>query len=198
MRVSQQEKQGERNVENNTDQHDTGGPQGHVQWLCGFALEREDIKWLVQGLPQEGGVDPNTAEYELQLLKIVSIGWGISYFLQEDPLKDEILEPYWQAVREFAENLSQTTSLLIGKDIEYFEAIKARLNTYVQAMTALTGDADPTQAIGPAFARCCGREDDPFAVLAGAKLFANTMAHTRTYLAKAVSEDERAGDGGVQ
>jgi len=185
-------------VETNTNQHDTGGPQGHVQRLCEFALEREDIKWLVQGLPKDGAVDLNTAEYELQLLKIVSIGWGISYFLQEDPLKDKILEPYWQAVREFAENLSQTTSLLIGKDIEYFEAIKARLNTYVQAMTALTGDADPTQAIGPAFARCCGRKDDPFAVLAGAKLFANTMAHTRTYLAKAVSEDERTGDGGMQ
>ncbi|WP_045218490.1 hypothetical protein [Desulfonatronum thioautotrophicum] len=185
-------------MENSTDQHDSGEPQSHVQRLCGFALEREDIKWLVEGLLKDGAVDPNTAEYELQLLKIVSIGWGISYFLQEDPLKDEILEPYWRAVQEFAENLSQTTSLLIGKDIAYFEVIKTRLDTYVQAMTALKGDADPTQAVGPAFARCCGREDDPFAVLAGAKLFANTMAHTRSYLAKAVSEDARTGDGGVQ
>lgn len=185
-------------MENNTDQHRPGESQGHVQRLCGFALEREDIKWLVQGLPRKGSVDPNTAEYELQLLKIVSIGWGISYFLQGDPLKDEMLEPYWQAVREFAENLSQTTSLLIGKDIEYFEVIKTRLNTYVQAMAELSSDADPTQAVGPAFARCCGQEDDPFAALAGAKLFANTLAHTRSYLAMAVSEDERTGDGGLQ
>lgn len=171
-----------------------GPSQGerHVERLCAYALEREDIKWLVQGLPRGGELDPSKAEYELQLLKIVSIGWGISYFLREDPLKEAILEPYWQAVRDFSENISQTTSLLIGKDIAYFEAIRERLDTYVLAMSGLDGDADPVQAIGPAFAACCGNRDNPFAALAGAKLFARTLANTRACLVEAVSEDDQA------
>ena len=164
----------------------------HVERLCAYALEREDIKWLVQGLPQGGELDPGKAEYELQLLKIVSIGWGISYYLREDPLKGAILEPYWQAVRDFSENISQATSLLIGKDIAYFETLKERLETYVQAMSGLEGNADPVQAIGPAFAACCGNPDNPFAALAGAKLFASTLANTRACLVEAVSEDDQA------
>lgn len=170
----------------------------YAESLFTFALEREDVKWLLQGLPQDGQVDLNTVEYELQLLKIVSTGWAISYYLQEDPLKDRIQTPYWQAIQEFSENLSQTTSLLIGKDIAYFDVLKARLASYVQAMAALAQDADPTQAIGPAFAASCKNPDDPFITLAGAKLFASALSNVREYLAKAVSEDENAREHEVQ
>ena len=170
----------------------------YAENLYNFALDREDIKWLLQGLPLDGQEDLNTVEYELQLLKIVSTGWAISFYLQEDPLKDRILEPYWQAMREFSENISQTMSLLIGKDIEYFQILKSRLETYVQAMAVLEQDSDPSQAIGPAFAYCCGDRDNPFTTLAGAKLFVNTLSSVREYLVKAVGEDEGSCNVTVQ
>ena len=45
--------------------------------LFNFAIDRGDIKWLMERLPNEANVKRNTVEYELQILKIISVGWSI-------------------------------------------------------------------------------------------------------------------------
>ena len=54
-----------------------------VDTLVGFSVERENIKQLLASLPIKPGIDPVRVEYEITLLQILSIGWGISYFMEE-------------------------------------------------------------------------------------------------------------------
>ncbi len=151
--------------------------------LFNYAVERDDIKWLLAQLPSQAAVKPTTVEYELQILKIVSVGWGISYYLEGTPdRKTKTMELFWHAINDFSKQLSETTGLMIGQDIDYFEILKSRLNDYVEAMSADPEATDPSILIGPAFARLCGSEEDIFASMTGTKLFANTIARVRQYL----------------
>jgi len=151
--------------------------------LFNYAVEREDIKWLLAQLPAVAEVKPTTVEYELQILKIVGVGWGISYYLEGTPgRKNKIMEIYWHAINDFSKQLSETTGLMIGQDIDYFEILKSRLNDYVGAMSKDPEATDPSLLIGPAFANLCGNVDDIFASMTGTKLFANTIARVRQYL----------------
>jgi hypothetical protein len=151
--------------------------------LFNYAVERDDIKWLLGQLPQEAEVRPTTVEYELQILKIVGVGWAISYYLEGTPgRKNKMMACYWQAINAFSKQLSETTGLMIGQDIDYFEILKSRLDDYVQAMSKDPDAKDPAVLIGPAFAGACGNEDDIFASMAGTKLFANTIIRVRQYL----------------
>ncbi len=151
--------------------------------LFNYAVEREDIKWLLAQLPSVADVKPTTVEYELQILKIVGVGWAISYYLEGTPgRKNRIMELFWHAINDFSKQLSETTGLMIGQDIDYFEILKSRLNAYVEAMSKDPEATDPSILIGPAFARLCGNEADIFASMTGTKLFANTIARVRQYL----------------
>jgi hypothetical protein len=157
--------------------------QQAVEDLFNYAVERDDLKWLMAQLPRESDVKPTTVEYELQILKIVGVGWGISYYLQGTPnRKATIMERYWQSINEFSKQLSETTGLMIGQDIDYFDILKERLNLYVKAMAEEPEATDPSVLIGPVFANQCGKEDDIFASMTGTKLFANTIARVRQYL----------------
>lgn len=151
--------------------------------LFNYAIERDDIKWLMAQLPREADVQPTTVEYELQILKIVSVGWAISFYLEGTPgRKSRMMELYWRTVNEFSKQLSETTGLMIGQDIDYFETLKSRLDDYVEAMSRDPNATDPAVLVGPAFAKACGNEDDIFASLSGTKLFANAVARVRQYL----------------
>lgn len=169
-----------------------------TQELFDYALDREDIKWLLSSLPQDAGIDPNTVEFELHLLKIVSVGWAISYYLPGEKKRNPVLEPFWRAVHEFAQDLSRTTQLLIGKDVNYFDALRSRMDIYVRSMAGLEADAAPVRAIGPEFARCCGDADNPFAVLLGSKMFASSLNNVRTYLERCASDQCEPGGNFVQ
>ncbi|HUT43168.1 MAG TPA: hypothetical protein VMW95_02435 [Desulfobacterales bacterium] len=57
--------------------------------LFNFAIDREDIKWLMERLPKEANIKRSTVEYELQILKIISVGWSISYYLENNPQTKE-------------------------------------------------------------------------------------------------------------
>ncbi|MEJ2155008.1 MAG: hypothetical protein P8X96_06715 [Desulfobacteraceae bacterium] len=151
--------------------------------LFNYAVERDDIKWLMAQLPKEADVKPTTVEYELQILKIVGVGWAISYYLEGTPgRKNQMMALFWNAINDFSKQLSETTGLMIGQDIDYFEILKSRLDDYVEAMSGDPDATDPTVLIGPAFARTCGNEEDIFASMTGAKLFANTILRVRQYL----------------
>ena len=154
-----------------------------VEDLFNYAVERDDIKWLMAQLPRETEVKPTSVEYELQILKIVGVGWGISYYVQGTPKrKSTMMASYWRSINDFSKQLSETTGLMIGQDIDYFEILKERLDLYVKAMEADPEATDPAVLIGPVFAKQCGKADDLFASMTGTKLFANTIARVRQYL----------------
>ena len=147
-----------------------------------FAVDREDLKTLLTALPDDAGVERGKVEYELGILRIISVGWSISYFLEQSPHKGRLAEDYWQAVREFSRGLSETAGLMAGKDIDYFQVLKDRLNRYVEAMRLKPRASAPAVVIGPEFARACGNVDDVHAVMIGAKMFIAAGAGVKEFL----------------
>ena len=150
--------------------------------LFDFALEREDIKWLLARLPGDMETKPATVEYELQILKIVAVGWSIAFHMESHPWKTPLQEMFWQAIREFSQNLSTTTELMTGHGIDYFQVLKARLDMYVAALESQPDSAEPVQVIGPAFAAACGDGQDLMVSVAGSKIFASSLSQVKTYL----------------
>ena len=150
--------------------------------LFDFAVNRDDVKWLIARLPDESPAPRSKVEYELQILKIVAVGWSISYHLENRPWKMPLSEQYWNTVREFSHSLSETTGLLIGQDIDYFQILKERLDQYVQALKQHPEATEPATVIGPEFGRLCGDAEDLFVFMAGSKMFINAVQQVGTYL----------------
>lgn len=150
--------------------------------LFNFAIDREDLKWLMNRLPEEAGVKRNTVEYELQILKIISVGWSVSFYLENSPLKTSLLEYFWNEINKFSRELSETTGLMTGQDIDYFQILKERLDTYVEALNKNPEAKEPAEVIGPEFARICGNADDIFAFMTSSKMFMGAVGRVREYL----------------
>jgi hypothetical protein len=150
--------------------------------LFNFAINREDVKTLMAQLPEEADIKRGKVEYELQILKIISIGWSISYYLENCSQKNQLLEQYWKAVHEFSQSISKTTGWMIGNNIDYFQIVKKRLDMYVAAMTQKADAPEPAVVIGPEFARTCGNMDDVFTVMTGSRMFIATIGSVKEYL----------------
>jgi len=150
--------------------------------LFDFVVDREDIKWLMSHLPEAADVQRETVEYELQILKIISVGWSISYYLETSPHKNQLLEVYWKAVFDFSQTISTATGNLIGQDIDYFQILKDRLDMYVDVLAQNSGAPEPAVVIGPEFARTCGNVEDIFTFMTGSKMFITAINRTKEYL----------------
>jgi len=150
--------------------------------LFNYAIDREDVHWLMTNLPQSADIKRTAVEYELPLLKIISVGWSLSYYLPGGPQKDELSERYWQAINDFSKDLSTTTEMMTGQKIDYFEILKQRLDMYVAALQQHPDAKDPATVIGPEFARTCGNADDIFTFMAGSKMFMATVNRVKEYL----------------
>jgi hypothetical protein len=150
--------------------------------LFNFAVDRADVKALVANLPEEAEIQGITVEYELQILKIISVGWSIAYYLEKGPQKTQLAEFYWQAVQQFSKSISTSTGLMIGHEIDYFQILKDRLNMYLYALNENPYVSQPVAVIGPEFARTCGNGDDASTVLTGAKMFSATIGSVKEYL----------------
>jgi len=150
--------------------------------LFNFAVDHEDVKALVANLPEETDIQGVTVEYELQILKIISVGWSISYYLEKGPQKTQLAELYWQAVEQFSQSISRSTGLMTGHEIDYFQILKERLDMYLDALNENSFGSQPVSVIGPEFARTCGKVDDAFTVLTGAKMFSATIGSVKEYL----------------
>ena len=150
--------------------------------LLNFAFDREDVKWLVSNLPEDTTTKMRSkVEYELQLLKMISVGWSIPYFLENSPGKNRLMELFWEFVREFSRSISETTSLMTGRDINYFHTIKHRLDTYLNAMSETSKEKEPSAVIGPEFAAACGDGDNLFTLMTGSKMFSAAVDGVREY-----------------
>lgn len=166
----------ENSKENKTEMEKAG------EDLFSYAIDREDVKWLMKHLPKEADIRRETVEYELQILKIISIGWSLSYYLEDSPRKNPLVELYWQAVYEFSQSISATTEMMTGQDIDYFQVLKDRLDMYVEAMSRKPDAPEPATVIGPEFARTCGNPNDIFTFMAGSKMFITTINRVKEYL----------------
>ena len=161
-------------------------PESKMEKICddlfNYAIEREDIKWLMAHLPEEADVNRATVEYELPILKIISVGWSLSYYLPNSSQKDELSNLYWTAINNFSKELSTTTEMMTGQQIDYFEILKERLDVYVKALERHPDAQDPATIIGPEFARACGNADDIFTFMTGSKMFMSAIGRVKEYL----------------
>lgn len=150
--------------------------------LFNFAIDREDVKFLIAKLHEAADVKRSSVEYELQILKIISVGWAISYHLKDYPQKDQIGVHYWRAVQDFSQNLSETFGLIVSQPLDYFKILRERLDTYVNALQEKPDAPEPAVVIGPEFADLCGNRNDVFTVLTGSKMFISTIGSVKQYI----------------
>jgi hypothetical protein len=153
--------------------------------LAGFAVDRTDLKQIMASLPRESGLNLTAIEYELGILKILAVGWGISFFMPAgDKNKPLLADSFWQMIQEFSHNISTLTETATGQPVNYFDILKERLDTYVARMQGgQEGAVDPAAVMGPAFAGACGSPDNAIAVLSGSKMFSLTLGAVKEYLA---------------
>jgi hypothetical protein len=150
--------------------------------LFGFATDREDVKWLLDQFPPDAGVNLGKVEYELQILKLISVGWLVSYQLERDPVGSLILGEYWGAVHELARSLSASVGMMTDRPIDYFQVIRDRLDQYLKAMDERPEATEPASVIGPEFARICGRENDIHTIACGTRMFVTATIRVREVL----------------
>ncbi len=150
--------------------------------LFNYAIDREEVKWLMANLAEEADIKPTTVEYELPILKIISVGWSLSYHLETSPQKDQLMDLYWTAINDFSKDLSTTTEMMTGQKVDYFEILKDRLDMYVAALEQHPDAKDPATVIGPQFAKTCGNADDIFTLMTGSKMFTSAVARVKEYL----------------
>ena len=159
-------------------------PEKFAENLAAFAIDRNDLKDLIAALPEESQPNMTAIEYELALLKIISVGWGISFYMAAtDKNKASISEHFWVCIREISNNISTLTQATAGQEIDYFEIIKSRLNTYLSVMQDNEQDqTNPAEVIGPAFADVCKCKDDAATILTGTKMFTMTLGSVKAYI----------------
>jgi len=159
--------------------------------LSAFAIDRADIKSLLGSIPEGHPVDLSRLEYELAILKILSVGWGLAFFMPATDInKTPLTQTFWEQIRQIANNVSTLTETTTGTRVDYFSILKERLDTFVQQMQEHQAeDADPTSVMGPVFANACGAPDDPVVILAGTKMFTLTLGSVKEYLASVKIKD---------
>ena len=103
-------------------------------------------------------------------------------FLDESSKKKELSESFWNAVQSFSQNISMLSSSSTGKEIDYFNTLKERLDTYLNALNLIPDNPDPLASIGPKFAETCGSKDNAHIVLSGSKVFNLSVGGVKNYL----------------
>ena len=162
-----------------------GGISEKSKDLFNLAIDRDDIKQMVEILPEDSKINRVAVEFELQLLKILTVGWGISFFLEEHHEKTVLAETFWESVRNFAQSISTMTASTTGQEIDYFSTLKERVEIYVNALQVYSDVDDPSAVIGPTFAKVCGDEENPMIIASGRSVFSRTLQETRKHLASA-------------
>ncbi len=159
--------------------------------LANFAIDRTDLKALLTALPPSHGLNATAVEYELGILKILSVGWGISFFMAAaDKNKAVVSQTYWEVIREISQNISSLTETTTGQTIDYFNILKERLDIYLKGMQqSPEKTADPAVIVGPLFAEACHSPGNAIAILTGTKIFTLTLGAVKEYLGSVTVED---------
>ena len=151
--------------------------------LATFAINRDELKMLLQAIPENMDLNLTTVEYELQILKILSVGWAISFYMPEGEYKIKLVQLFWEHIREISSSISNFTGTSTGRAIDYFAILKERLDLYLQEMEKIPkGCNDPSCVMGPAFAFACKSDNNAAAILTGTKMFTMSLGGVREYL----------------
>jgi len=152
--------------------------------LATFAINRDDLKELLKPIPENSDLNLTTIEYELQILKIISVGWSISFYLpHSDENKKPLSELYWTYIREISKDISNLTGTTTGQQIDYFSILKQRLDNYISVLQQHSEASSGTSGIiGSVFADLCNVTDNPAAMLTGTKMFTYTIGSIKEYL----------------
>jgi hypothetical protein len=154
-----------------------------AEQLVALAIEREDICWSVDHLPAAvASAVGHTVAYELQALKIIAVGWSLAYLMADTPARTRLQTAYWESIRRLAAELSHSAGQLIGQEIDYFDLLKNRFESYRTAINEGTRGGEPSQVIGSVFAVRCGMSGDLTVAMAGSRLFVNAVARVKAFL----------------
>ena len=150
--------------------------------LACYATDSADLIVILDNVHPEAQINRVSLEYEMKMLKIISVGWGLTFFGAENPEKEALATAYWSAINIFSRDLSVTASAAVNKKIDYFNILKERTNFYVSALSRNSKVADPVTVIGPKFAECCGDRGNVHIVMAGNRVFSYTLKAVRDYM----------------
>lgn len=153
-----------------------------AETLVAFAIDREDLKQIIGALPRDQNFNTVALDYELQLLKMVSVGWSISVFMEGRPEKEALSTLYWQLIHGLSRQISELSGLTIGQEIDYFQVIRERLDAYLESLTLYGKGQDVAAAIGSAFAERLEDPDNPFVLITGSRIFHMATQGVRAYL----------------
>ncbi|MBI9084957.1 MAG: hypothetical protein JEZ11_15295 [Desulfobacterales bacterium] len=150
--------------------------------LATYAFDKGGLTEILSRIPASEGTDRVGLEYEAQLLKIITVGWGISYFMEGRGEKQALVKASWSGIQAFSQNLDSVTSMMTGTQIDYFQTIRQRLDTYLTALRQQPEATDPVAVFGPTYAECCGHADNVHVIMAGNRVFSGTLQAVREYL----------------
>ena len=155
-----------------------------VEVLTGIATNREVIRQELARLPDDDpGINKTQVEYEIQLLRIVFTGWAVAYFMENHPLKTQLAEAFWFSMHQFAGQISTMASVSTpDKTVDYFGAIRERVQCYIDAMNTNIDEADPAIVVGALFSQLCGNAEIQPIADAGKQVFVNTLNTVKMYL----------------
>lgn len=149
--------------------------------LFNYSIARDDLKEASLIVPLSNEKDEQTLLYELQILKIISIGVTINYLLEQSSYKDILSEKYWKSIFEFSTSVTKATNDYSDITIDYFNVIKDKLDFYLNELNQNKNAPEPASVIGPAFAVQCGKDDDTHIILSGSKVFKSVVASLKQF-----------------
>lgn len=150
--------------------------------LCEFSFDKTDIKPLWENYPSIEEKERVAFEYELQLLKIISVGWGLSYITGKSAFKENLADLFWKRIKDTASSLSQIAASTMGKEVDYFQAITERFEFYINVISGASETQTPGSVISQAFAAICKKEDDPYTVIAAKRVFNMSLTGVTAYM----------------
>jgi hypothetical protein len=156
--------------------------------LLNIAVNQNETRADIAALSGDVAASLIAAEYELQLLRIVSTGWAVSYALEDEALRRSLAGSYWEGIRTYCGAVSAMTGPVLGKDCDYFSAVRQRVDHYVQVMAHFSDVGDPARVIGPTFAKLCGCDQSTEVISLGRRVFNRCLARVQDFFARAKIE----------
>ncbi len=152
------------------------------QILLDYSVNRNELSEILQGFPEDIEINRVAVEYELQLMKIIFVGWALSYYGHQHPRKEALLENFWNGVREFAVGLSTASTASTGQELDYFSIITERLNDYLDVLQKASENTPSASVVAFHFSKKCGHEGDPYTIIAGKKMFNFAVGGVKNYI----------------
>ncbi|MCW7755125.1 hypothetical protein OOT00_14145 [Desulfobotulus sp. H1] len=149
--------------------------------LVAYATHSKDILPFVEALPEESRIARPTMEYEMRMLKILSVGWGLAFILSDHPARIELSEAFWHRISSLSKEIDEICKAS-GTEIDYFAALRKRLDIYVSALSGAKDPGDPGIEVGSCYAELCGDAEDTYALVAGRRVFTGVLSSLHEYL----------------